>query len=202
MRNISSPLDAAVLSLKQGGVILYPTDTLMGLGASATRRIAVSRLFRLKARPERMPVSILFSSTEEIEPFVRISPKTRAEVRRLLPGPFTVILEASEHARKVLAPGCISREGGLGVRVSDHLVARELARRAGPITTTSANLHGGPPVRSLAQARRIFRNAVSVYLEPLPSPAGVPSTLVDLRGPRPVVTVRDPLAPPKAPQGA
>jgi tRNA threonylcarbamoyl adenosine modification protein (Sua5/YciO/YrdC/YwlC family) len=190
MRNISDLVTRAVHSLKKGGVVLYPTDTLMGLGADATQGAAVSRLFQIKDRPQGMAVSVLFSSVEEIEPYVHLSSQARAVIRHLLPGPYTVLLRSSTRARNQLANGLVSPRGVLGVRVSDHPVAQELARRAGPITTTSANVHGSPPVRSLLEARRAFGNQVSVYLAPSPPPSGVPSTLVDLTGVRPIRTPR------------
>jgi L-threonylcarbamoyladenylate synthase len=76
------------------------------------------------------------------------------------------------------------------VRVPDHPVARELARRAGPITSTSANLHGQPTSRTLAEARRSLGDRVAVYLPAAPKPSGRPSVLVDLSGDLPIRVAR------------
>lgn len=186
---MASALTDAVRALRRGGLVVYPTDTLLGLGALARHRGAVAKLARAKGRAAGQPISVCVSSTEEIERYAVLSPAARQFVRRHLPGPFTILLQPSAEARRSLAPSV----GGLatiGVRVPDHPVARALARRAGPITATSANRHGAPPARSLPEARRALGGAVSVYLSAAPRGSGAPSTLVDLIGPEPRELVR------------
>lgn len=174
-------VDRALRALEAGELVVYPTDTLLGLGARATDRAAVDRLVRAKARPGTQALSVALSSLEELETYGVLSAPARAFVRRALPGPFTVLVRPSATARRRLAPA-IAGGPTIGLRVPDHPVARELARRAGPIVATSANRHGAPPARSLGEARRAFGRAVRVYLPPRPPPSGTPSTLVDLRG--------------------
>jgi tRNA A37 threonylcarbamoyladenosine synthetase subunit TsaC/SUA5/YrdC len=84
----------------------------------------------------------------------------------------------------------VNSAGAVGIRVPDHPLARELARRAGPITSTSANRHGARPARTIAEARATFGDAVSVYLPASPRPSGRPSTLVDLTGSQPRLVTR------------
>ncbi|MCI4350901.1 MAG: Sua5/YciO/YrdC/YwlC family protein, partial [Thermoplasmata archaeon] len=96
-------VDAAVRDLARGALVVYPTDTLFGLGARATSAAAVERLLAAKARPADQPISIAVSSTEEIEPLARLSVRARGWIRRLLPGPVTVLVPASALARKRLA---------------------------------------------------------------------------------------------------
>ncbi len=187
---MSSLIDRAVRSLRAGGVIVYPTDTLFGLGARACDRRAVQHLVRIKDRPTGMPISIGVSSVEEIEPLAALNPVHRRFLRRELTGPFTILLPASAWSRKNLAPAVVDPAGTLGLRVPDHPVARELARRVGPITATSANRHGDSPARTVEQARRIFGTDVKVYVNEGPRPIGRPSKLVDMRGKIPRVVVR------------
>jgi len=175
---------AAVRSLRRGALVVYPTDTLLGLGALASDRSAVRRLVAVKGRSATQPVSVCVSSTEELERYARVSPAARRFVRRHLPGPYTVLLVPSPEARRVFAPSIVEFPA-VGFRVPDHPVARELARRAGPVTATSANRHGAPPVRRVARARRAFGRAVACYLAAHPPGSGVPSTLVDLTGATP-----------------
>jgi len=104
----------------------------------------------------------------------------RRFVRTHLPGPYTVLACPSPLARRTLAPRIFAEGGTVGVRLPDHPVARELARRCGPITATSANLHGQPACRTVRQARHIFGRGVAVYLDGRPAVSGRPSTLVDL----------------------
>jgi L-threonylcarbamoyladenylate synthase len=181
-------LSDAVRALRRGGLVVYPTDTLLGLGALARHRGAVGRLLRAKGRSAGQPISLCVSSTEEVERYAVLSLAARRFVRRHLPGPFTVLLKPSPEARRELAPS-VGAGATIGFRVPDHPVARALARAAGPITATSANRHGAPPARTLAEARRALGGEVSVYLPATPKGSGAPSTLVDLVGskPRPIV---------------
>ncbi|HLM70068.1 MAG TPA: L-threonylcarbamoyladenylate synthase [Thermoplasmata archaeon] len=186
---MGSALSDAVEALRRGGLVVYPTDTLLGLGALASHRGAVGQLLATKGRSPAQPISVCVSSTEEVERYARVSPAARRFLRRHLPGPFTVLLPPSSTARRSFAPSV----GGLatiGFRVPDHPVARELARAAGPITATSANRHGAPAARTVAEARRALGPAVSIYLAAVPKGTGHPSTLVDLIGAEPREIVR------------
>ncbi len=179
----------AVRALRRGRLVVYPTDTLFGLGALAGHRAAVQRLVRAKGRPGVQPISVCLSSTEEVERFARVSPAARRFLRRHLPGPFTVLLAPTPAGRRAFAPA-IAAFRTVGFRVPDHPVARELARRAGPITATSANRHGAVPARTVAAARRTFGAEVACYLPVGPMPSGSPSTIIDLSGPEPREIVR------------
>lgn len=174
-------IGAAVRALRRGALVVYPTDTLLGLGARAADRAAVRRLLAVKGRSAAQPVSVCLSSTEELERYARVSPAARRFVRRHLPGPYTVLLAPSPEARHAFAPS-IAGFPAVGFRVPDHPVARELARRAGPLTATSANRHGASPTRRVVAARRALGRAVACYLAARPPGSGVPSTLVDLTG--------------------
>lgn len=173
-------VERAVRALRAGALVVYPTDTLLGLAARAADPAAVRRLRETKGRPDGQPTSIAVSSVPEVETLAELTPRARRFLRTHLPGPFTVLVRPSALARRSLAPAIFAESGTLGVRVPDHPVARELARRSGPVTATSANLHGAPACRSVAEARRLFGRRVRVYLAAGPRPSGVPSMLVDL----------------------
>jgi len=187
---MDAALPEAVEALRRGALVVYPTDTLLALGALAGRRDAVRALVAAKGRSPAQPISVCVSSTEEVERYARVSPAARRFLRRHLPGPYTVLLSPSQEARRRFAPSIAGR-ARIGFRVPDHPVARELARRAGPLTATSANHHGAPPARSVAEARRALGRAVAVYLAARPRGSGRPSTLVDLIGPEPREIVRE-----------
>jgi L-threonylcarbamoyladenylate synthase len=180
----------AVRALARGELVVYPTDTLLGLAASATDRSAVRRLERAKERPAGQSLSVALSSPEEVEVWGTLSIGSRAWARRHLPGPYTLLVPPTPRAFRTLGPSLVPARGLLAVRVPDHPVARELARRAGPITATSANLHGRAPARTSAEARRAFGDRVAVYLPASPRPSGRPSTLVNLSGDRPALVPR------------
>ena len=177
-------ITAAVRALRHGALVVYPTDTLLGLGALAGHRPAVRRLLAVKGRSGAQPLSVCVSSTEELERYARVSAPARRFVRRHLPGPYTVLLAPSPEGRRVFAPS-IGGFRSVGFRIPDHPVARELARRAGPITATSANRHGAPPTRRVSEARRVLQGSVACYLAARPPGSGRPSTLVDLTGDTP-----------------
>jgi L-threonylcarbamoyladenylate synthase len=181
---------AAARALAAGRLVVYPTDTLFGLGARAGDPAAVERLSAAKGRPPGMPVSVMVSSTEELEALLDLEAPARRFVRSHLPGPYTVLGRGSPLARRALAFPATGPSGIVGVRVPDPPVARELARRAGPITATSANAHGRAPARSVAAARRAFGPAVAVYLDGPPRPSGRPSQLVDVSRGAPLAIAR------------
>jgi L-threonylcarbamoyladenylate synthase len=173
-------VDDAVRSLAAGRLVVYPTDTLLGLGARAGDREAVGRLEAAKGRPSGQPISVAVSSVPEVEALAELSGPGCRFLRLHLPGPYTVLVRPSPLARRRLVPRVFAESGTVGLRVPDHPLARELARRAGPLTATSANYHGAPPCRTLAEARRVFGDRVDVYLGSGSSGSGTPSTLVDL----------------------
>jgi L-threonylcarbamoyladenylate synthase len=177
---MGSPVADAVRALAAGRLVVYPTDTLLGLAAGATDPEALERLAAAKGRPSGLPVSVTLSSTEELEPFTELAPTGRRFVRTHLPGPYTVLARTSALGRRTFPEPVRSGTDTVGFRIPDHPLARELARRAGPITATSVNRHGDAPCRTLAEARRTFGDEVAVYLTGGPRPSGRPSTLVDV----------------------
>ena len=174
-------VERAVRALAAGRLVVFPTDTLLGLGARADDRDAVDRLVALKRRPAGQPLSAAVSSFEELEALGRFSAPARRFVRRHLPGPYTVLVAPSPLARRRLA-AAVGGSRTIGLRLPDHPVARELARRAGPIVATSANRHGAPPAPTARAAQRSLGSEVAVYVPDGPAPSGVPSELVDLTG--------------------
>jgi L-threonylcarbamoyladenylate synthase len=178
------PEDVGALALLSGGLVVHPTDTLFALAARAADRSAVDRLLRTKGRRPGRPLSVAVSSVEELERWATFGPAARCFVRNELPGPYTVLARPSPEARRTLAPE-VAGGPTIGLRVPAHRLARELARRAGPLVATSANASGARPVRNLQEARRLFGSAVAAYLTAPPRPSGTPSVLVDVTGAHP-----------------
>jgi len=181
---MATSAEVGVRALLAGGLVVHPTDTLYALAARALDPDAVARLVTAKGRPSGRPLSVAVSSVEELERWAELGRPARRFVRDELPGPLTVLLRPSAEARRELASEVASGPT-IGLRVPDHPLARELARRAGPIVATSANRSGEPPFRSLVEARHALGRAVSAYVSSPPAPTGVPSTIVDLTGGRP-----------------
>lgn len=121
--------------LADGGVILYPTDTIYGLGANIFNNKAVRRIFEIKKRSFLKPLSILVSDVETIDLVAKISQKQKKYISNYLPGQYTFILKKRKIVPRVITSGLVN----VGVRVPDNKLACRLASLF-PITTTSANL--------------------------------------------------------------
>ena len=128
-------IDEAIDVLAQGGIVLYPTDTVYGLGANIFDHGAVRRVFDIKKRSHLKPLSILVSDTKAIDLVAKVSIAQKEVINSHLPGPYTFILDK----RKIVPRTVTSGSKYVGVRVPDNQIACKLASIF-PITTTSANL--------------------------------------------------------------
>jgi len=158
--------------LRSGGVLAFPTDTVYGLGSSADDEVAQKRIYQIKGRPVGMPLILMVAAESQLEGLVHVDSRAEAMMRKWWPGPLTLILWAT---------------GGrtLGVRIPKHEVALGLLRHAGPLMTTSANLHGQEPAMNAAEARAL--DGVMAVIDGGAAPGGTASTVVDLTGPEPHV---------------
>jgi L-threonylcarbamoyladenylate synthase len=169
-------IDNAIAALKAGRAIVFPTETFYALGVDATNPHALDRLFEIKRRDPDKPVALIAADLEAVSRVVRaISPQARRLAREFWPGPLTMVLPA----RPELPSGLANREGGVGIRISPHPIAMELARRLGaPLTATSANRSGQTPARWLIEAREALGNAVAAYVDGGTLTAPLPSTVI------------------------
>ena len=138
-----SELDSAVLEAKEvledGGLIIYPTDTIYGIGVDATNGDVVRKVFELKGREEKKPISVIVSSFKEIGEYAEVSDFAKKLFLKFLPGPFTFLLPRRKNKLSEVA----FDEEFLGVRIPDSYFCIELAQKFGkPFTTTSANISG------------------------------------------------------------
>ena len=164
-------LTRAAQMIRTGGVIAFPTDTVYGLGAAADDEIATRRVFHIKGRPVGLPLILMVAAESQLENFVHVDSRSESMMRRWWPGPLTLILHAKGG-------------GTLGVRIPNHKVALDLLRAAGPLMTTSANLHGKDPAMTPADAAL---PGVMAVLDSGAAPGGLVSTVLDLTGPEPHV---------------
>ncbi|HEU4345342.1 MAG TPA: L-threonylcarbamoyladenylate synthase [Candidatus Binatia bacterium] len=153
----------AVAALRRGDVIVYPTETLYGLGADAFNQAAVEQVFRLKDRDSHNPISVLIADREMLHELVpQVSPAAENLMAEFWPGPLTLVLPA----RKGIPKPLLNATGGIGVRISSQPIASRLVealRR--PLTATSANPSGKEPARTVEEAKGYFRDEVKVFLD-------------------------------------
>ncbi|MFC7232368.1 L-threonylcarbamoyladenylate synthase [Saliphagus sp. GCM10025308] len=171
-----SDLERAATAIRNGSLIVYPTETVYGLAANALDPAAVERVFEVKHRDRSKPISLAVPSVQAALEHVRANDRERQFMARFLPGPVTVLCRRRETVPDVLTAG----DERVGVRVPDHDLALRLCERAEtPITATSANVSGRGSVRRLANLDPEVREAVAVVLE-AGETAGTESTVVDV----------------------
>jgi len=165
-------IEKAVSILMRDGIVIYPTETLYGLGVDAFSDEAIMKVYEVKHRPVGMPISIAVSDFDMLAAVAHIEPWMETFIQTFLPGPITVVLESRNCVPDVLTGGT----GMIGIRLPAHPLARQLIERFdSPITATSANLHGAkdPQVPEECTVRHDF------LLDGGRLP-GTPSTVVDL----------------------
>lgn len=173
-----------VKTLKKGGVIIYPTDTVYGIGCDVTNKRAVERIYRIKKRRENKPMSFICADFKDIGIFANMTNEQFRLMKKNLPGPFTFVLKSSSRAPKNMVE---KKRRTIGVRIPDNKVCLEVVKELGsPITTTSANVSGAEVVIDLAKLSKEFINKFDLVVD-----AGIldniSSTVVDLSGDEPVI---------------
>lgn len=153
----------ALAALRCGDVIVFPTETLYGLGADALSDAAVERVFSLKGRNPDSPIPLLVADEKMLASVAaEISPSARKLMRRFWPGPLTLVLPA----RSGLPAPLLNRDGGVGVRISRQRIACRLVQELGrPLTATSANPTGRKPARTVQEAMSYFSGKIEFFLD-------------------------------------
>ena len=169
-------------ALRAGRVVVIPTDTVYGLAVMARSEAAVNALYELKGRADRQPTAVVAASVDTLLEVVPEAPERI--LRALLPGPYTLVVPNPAGRLPWLCGGDAT---AIGVRVpAVDGVAREVLVGAGPLAATSANHPGGGDPNSVSEIPRGLRATVAAIVDVGRLP-GVPSTVIDLTGPTPVV---------------
>lgn len=181
MKRFNSPLNDEQLKevievLKSGGTIVYPTDTLYGLGTDPFNEEAVKRMYDLKKRPFDEPISIAVHDISQIEDYVELTDLARHTTREFLPGPLTILLKKKDPSSLPI----VSSETKLGVRILDHPVALPILDGFGPITSTSANIHEAEPPCDVDSAIEQLGDSVDIYIDGGKCRYGQESTVLDV----------------------
>lgn len=175
-------LSAAIKALERGEVIVYPTDTLYAMGADIYNDDAVKKVFMIKNRPFGHPFSVAVSSLKDIDKISYIDKSVERVVEQFLPGSLTLLLKKKSSVSKIVTGGLDT----IAIRMPNNEIALNLLSRFGPLTATSANIHGKKTSCVINDLTMQFRSKVSVYLDGgrLDAP---PSTIVDLTSKKPII---------------
>ncbi|MCU0577054.1 MAG: L-threonylcarbamoyladenylate synthase [Desulfobacterota bacterium] len=157
-----------------GCIVAYPTETFYGLGSRADDIEGLNRIVTAKGRDTAKGMIVLVADIYMASSLTVIDERQKNLLKRIWPGPVSVVLRAVQEIKPVLAP-----EGKVALRISPNSIAASLVGRVGPITSTSANRSGAPPARTAGEVARQGLD-IDAILDGGESPGGQPSTLIDL----------------------
>ena len=164
--------------IKNGGLVIFPTETVYGIGTNALDSKAVKKLYEVKKRPYEKPISLLVNSIEMIENIAKDITELEYElIKNFFPGPLTIILKKKENISNIVT----ANKETVGVRMPQNDIALKLIEYAGvPIATPSANISGMPSGTNIKDIMRDFEEKVEYFIDNGPSKIGQSSTIVQI----------------------
>lgn len=176
--------------VRAGALVVYPTDTVYGIGTTPFDVDAVKRVFEAKKRPLGRPVPVLVSGIEAAKRLVEVTYDAEKLMRRFWPGGLTIVLRAKPAVPSIVHGGT----GKVGVRMPNHKVALMLIEKSGgALVGTSANIHRRPPPKTAEEAVKQLGEHVDYVIDSGPAPEGKPSTVIDLTVSPPRIIRRGPV---------
>jgi L-threonylcarbamoyladenylate synthase len=173
---LENELDICIDILNKGGTIVFPTETLYGLGADIQNDSAIEKVITLKGRPKNMPIAVACSGLDHAKQVAEVTKMAENFIKHCLPRPVTILLKVRKEINQKLTAGSQL----IGLRFPDEPLTITLLERFGPITATSANLHGDADPVKIDDTVRSFGPKVDLYLDTGPSRLAKPSTVVDI----------------------
>jgi len=185
----AAEIEHALRTLKSGGIVAFPTDTVYGLGALAFNNAAIESLYTAKDRPIEKAIPILIGDLGDLDKVADDIPNMALRFAvRFWPGPLTCIVPKKQNL-----PLAVSATSTVAVRIPDHHDARALLRAAGPMAVTSANISGRASPSTAQEVYEQLNGRIPLILDGGKTKGGVPSTLVDCTGQGPVVLREGPI---------
>jgi len=178
-------LTQAAEILAGGGIIAYPTETFYGLGADATNEKAIEKIFAVKGRDFKNPISLIIGQTADVYPLVKDVPeKARKLMEAFWPGALTIVFLAADIVSTRLTAG----SGKIGLRVSSHPIAQTIVQKLKkPLTATSANLSGAPECSLASEVIKQIGDKIDAILDGGETQGGKASTIIDVTCDPPVI---------------
>ena len=169
MKDAKNIIAEALEVLKKGEVILYPTDTVWGLGCDATDPEAVEKIYRIKNRPDSKSLVLLASDLDMVARYVKAIPEMAVQLVEVNDRPMTIIYPDALTGPdcRGLADNVVAEDGSVGIRIPMADFCRDLVRRFGrPIVSTSANISGEPTPKKFADIPQSIKDSVDCILDP------------------------------------
>lgn len=159
---MQTEIDNTVKILKKGGTILYPTDTVWGIGCDATNSKAISKVYNIKSRSEKKSLIILLDHIDKIQDYVQLVPKQVEDLIKNYHKPLTIVFPKAKN----LAKNLISDDGSIAIRVVNHSFCRQLIKAFGkPIVSTSANVSGTPNPVVFREISEMIKSKVNYVVD-------------------------------------
>ena len=171
-------LEHAAELIKQGKIVVFPTETVYGIGTNGLDEQAVKKLYEVKQRPLNKPISLLVSNMEMVNEIAKDITETEYKImEKFFPGPLTIILKKKEIVPDIVTAG----QPTVGVRMPSGEIARNLVEIAGvPIAAPSANISGKPSGTNLQEIKKYFEGKVDYCIDGGESELGLSSTIVQV----------------------
>lgn len=178
-------LEQAAELIKQGKIVVFPTETVYGIGTNGLDEQAVKRLYEVKQRPLNKPISLLVSNMEMINLIAKDITEVEYKImEKFFPGPLTIILKKKEIVPDILTAG----QDTVGVRMPRGEIARKLVEYANvPIAAPSANISGEPSGTNLQEIKKHFEGKVDYFIDGGNSELGLASTIVQVVDEKPQI---------------
>lgn len=179
MKQIKDILDETIAVLNKGGIILYPTDTVWGIGCDATNPEAVAKVYRIKKRSDSKSLVLLASDLDMVARYIKKIPDIAIDLVEVNDRPMTLIYPGAEHGeapkegempksvKYLLAYNTVAEDGSVGIRIPMMDFCVQLCKKFGkPIVSTSSNISGQPTPANFSEISKEIRDAVDYIVEP------------------------------------
>jgi tRNA threonylcarbamoyl adenosine modification protein (Sua5/YciO/YrdC/YwlC family) len=152
----------AVEIIRGGGIVIYPTDTVYGMGCDLFNKKGIERIYEIQRRDRKQPLSFICADLKDISRYARVSDDAYKIMKRLLPGPYTFVLEASRAVPKIILPKRLTT----GIRIPDNRICQSLVAEMGsPVISTSVKDGGGELLSDPRMIEELFGKRVDMIID-------------------------------------
>ena len=164
------------MKLNRGDVIIFPTDTVYGIGAKINDLQALEKIYEIKNRPKEKRLAVLCAGVNDMKEIVYLTPDAMKLIEHFMPGALTIILKSKEEVRNDFIFETVA------VRIPNHELALRILKENGAMATTSVNISGSKPMNNYIDIVKEFNNDVLCVYPNTETPSKISSTIVDLSG--------------------